>query len=405
MFIEDLIHRLSGDGIYLFVADPIPLLQMDEGIVNSLSTQIAMGNGFTEKQAILALKLVRRYARQLSVALNKDVIPFIDSPEYKLPTRIINQSKTIVIKKIVGSNKKIISINFPYNEIVVNNIKVYKKLLSQKSHTGNSINWNIDNKSWDFDLREEHVSWINSNIVNESFVVDESFVELVDQIEKVKNNIEGHVPMVIFEENKFRFVNVPPSVPQPSSLDVVDVLVEARKYGITIWSETIDAVLGKIDLNPFLLKFLTSPNLTSLPEDREKLTMTDITSIVECSLPCLVVIPGGSELKHLELCYKLFQKYGISTEEMTVLFRLEGETGKNTNSFIKENKLNNPISEKIKIVFISGKVPKPLVESKTNFSTILNFGISGVHYTLSNYLKNHHFVINYTLKESDFANV
>ena len=54
MFIEDLIHRLSGDGIYLFVADPIPLLQMDEGIVNSLSTQIAMGNGFTEKQAILA---------------------------------------------------------------------------------------------------------------------------------------------------------------------------------------------------------------------------------------------------------------------------------------------------------------------------------------------------------------
>jgi hypothetical protein len=405
MFIEDLIHRLSGDGIYLFVADPIPLLQMDEGIVNSLSTQIAMGNGFTEKQAILALKLVRRYARQLSVALNKDVIPFIDSPEYKLPTRIINQSKTIVIKKIVGSNKKIISINFPYNEIVVNNIKVYKKLLSQKSHTGNSINWNIDNKSWDFDLREEHVSWINSNIVNESFVVDESFVELVDQIEKVKNNIEGHVPMVIFEENKFRFVNVPSSVPQPASLDVVDVLVEARKYGITIWSETIDAVLGKIDLNPFLLKFLTSPNLTSLPEDREKLTMTDITSIVECSLPCLVVIPGGSELKHLELCYKLFQKYGISTEEMTVLFRLEGETGKNTNSFIKENKLNNPISEKIKIVFISGKVPKPLVESKTNFSTILNFGISGVHYTLSNYLKNHHFVINYTLKESDFANV
>jgi hypothetical protein len=310
-----------------------------------------------------------------------------------------------VIKKVVGSNKKIISINFPYNEIVVNNIKVYKKLLTQKSHTGNSINWNIDNKSWDFDLREEHVSWINSNIVNDSFVVDELFLELVNQIEQVKNNIEGHVPMVVFEENKFRFINVPSSVSQPTSLDIVDVLVEARKYGITIWSETIDIVLGKINLNPFLLKFLTSPTLTSLPEDREKLTMSDITSIVECSLPCLVVIPGGSELKHLELCYTLFQKYGILPEEMTVLFRLEGETGKNTNFFIKENKLNNPISEKIKIVFISGKVPKPLVESKTNFSTILNFGISGVHYTLSNYLKNHHFVINYTLKESDFANV
>jgi hypothetical protein len=405
MFIEDLINRLAGDGQYLFIAEAIPVFSMDDSIINSLSNQIVMGNGFTEKQSYLALKIVKKYSRVLSIALNKDITPFINSPQYKLPIRVISQAKSITIKKVNGSNKKIISINFPYNEGMIANIKGYKKLLSHKTHVGNSINWNLTDKSWDFDLREEHITWINSNVVDNSFVVDEMFEDLVKQIELVKSNIENYVPMVIFEENKFKFINVPSSVPQPISLDVVDVLVAARKYGITVWSETIDAVLGKIELNPFLLKFLTSPNLTSLPEDREKLTISDITSIVECSLPCLVVIPGGSELKHLELCYKLFQKYGILPKEMTVLFRLEGETGKNTNFFIKENKLNNPISEKIKIVFISGKVPKPLVESKTNFSTILNFGISGVHYTLTNYLKNHHFVINYTMKESDFANV
>ena len=405
MFIEDLINRLAGDGAYLFVAQAIPVFSMDESIINSLSNQIVMGNGFTEKQSYLALKLVKKYSRQLSVALGKDVTPFYNEPQYKLPIRVISQAKSITIKKVSGTNKKVISINFPYNEGMIANIKGYKKLLSHKTHVGNSINWNLGDKSWDFDLREEHIAWINGNIVDDSFVVDEIFVDLVDQINSVQNNIENYVPMVVFEENRFKFINVPPSVPQPISLDVVDVLVAARKYGITIWSETIDAVLGKIELNPFLLKFLTSPNLTSLPEDREKLTMSDITSIVECSLPCLVVIPGGSELKHLELCYNLFQKYRISPEEMAVLFRLEGDTGKNTNFFIKENKLNNPISEKIKIVFISGKVPKPLVESKTHFSTIVNFGISGVHYTLTNYLKNHHFVINYTLKESDFANV
>jgi len=405
MFIEDLINRLAGDGQYLFIAEAIPVFSMDESIINSLSGQIVMGNGFTEKQSYLALKLIKKYSRHLSVALGKDITSFYNEPQYKLPIRVINQSKSITIKKANGSNKKIVSINFPYNELMIANIKGYKKLLSHKSHVGSTINWNIDTKSWDFDLREEHVSWINGNIVDDSFVVDELFEDIVNQIDLVQNNIENYVPMVIFEENRFKFINVPSIVPQPTSLDVVDVLVTARKYGITVWSETIDHVLGKIELNPFLLKFLTSPNLTSLPEDREKLTMSDITSILECSLPCLVVIPGGSELKHLELCYTLFQKYGISPEEMTVLFRLEGETGKNTNSFIKENKLNNPILEKIKIVFISGKVPKPLVESKTNFSTILNFGISGVHYTLTNYLKNHHFVINYTLKESDFANV
>jgi hypothetical protein len=405
MFIEDLINRLAGDGVYLFT-DSIPMFSGDTPIVTSFSNQIIMGNGFTEKQSFLAIKLTRKYERHLSKALNVDVAPFIDTPQFKLPIRTLSNAKTITIKKSANSNKKLISVSFPYNEEVISAIKTYKKILSHKSHLGNTINWNLETKSWDFDLREEHVIWINTNLVSLlSFMVDDVFIDIVKQIEEVQNNIEKYVPMVLFEENKFKYANVPATVVQSESLDVVDVLVNARKYGITVWSDTIDSALNHIDLNPVLHKFLTSPDLTILPQDKEKLTISDIASIVECSLPCLVVIPGGSELKHLELCYKLFQKNGMTSDDMSVLFRLDGGTGKNYNDFVKEHKLNNLLSNKIKVVFISGKVPKPLIESKLNFSTILNFGISGVHYTLSNYLKNHHFVINYTLKESDFASV
>ena len=199
MFIEDLINRLAGDGQYLFIAEAIPVFSMDESIINSLSSQVVMGNGFTEKQSYLALKLVKKYSRHLSVALGKDITPFYNEPLYKLPIRVISQSKSITIKKANNSNKKIVSINFPYNEGMIANIKAYKKLLSQKSHVGNTINWNLDSKSWDFDLREEHVSWINGNLVDDSFVVDEIFTELVTQIELVQNNIENYVPMVVFE--------------------------------------------------------------------------------------------------------------------------------------------------------------------------------------------------------------
>jgi hypothetical protein len=271
------------------------------------------------------------------------------------------------------------------------------------ANTGNNVIWNPDARSWDFDLREENVDWIATNLQNSSFIVDDTFRDISSQIDEVKNNLEKYVPMVVFENNKFVFKNVTSNIPQPTGFDLVDTLVEARKYGITTWAEDIDIALDQLDLDPMLYKFLTTASSTTFPIDKEKTTFSDIVTILKHSLPCLVVVPGGSELRHLEICTKMIQKMNISTEEMTVLFRLDGESGKNCNNFVKDTKLNNPVNSNTKIVFISGKIPKPLLESKLNFSSILNLGISGVHYTLSNYLKNHNFVVNYSLKESDFV--
>lgn len=403
MYIEDLIHRLANDGPYLFLGNNIQLFKIDEGIIFSLSNQLTIGHSFTQKQATLAVRLCKKYERQLCFSLGKDITSYIDFPKFKLTLRTISTDKSVTIRKVPETNKRVISVAFPYDDTMVTNIRVYKKLISNKYSASSTVNFNHNNKTWDFDLREEHISWINQNIVDSTFIVDETFQDFINQAQDIKNNLEKYVPMVVFEENTFKFKNIPGNIPQPTSPDVVDVLVEARKYGIHVWSETIDAVLSKIDINPFLLKFLSSPELVALPEQNEKLTMEDIISIVKFSIPCLVVIPGGSEKKHLEVCNHIFQKNGISKEEMSVLFRLNNETGQDCNLFIKENKLNNPVTEKTKIVFISGKVPKPLIEQKVNFSAILNFGISGVHYTLSNYLRNHHFVINYTLKQADHA--
>jgi hypothetical protein len=404
MFIEDFINRLASDGVYLF-DDSIALLSMDRSIVSSISSQILMGNGFTEKQSVLAVRLSKKYSKQLSIALKIDITPFVDNPQFKLPFRTLDNSRKIQIKKLQNSNKRVISVSFPYHEELVAQIKTYKKILSQTSHTGNGVNWNLESRSWDFDLREEHVDWINANLVNSSFLADELFLDLIEQIENVKSNLENYIPIIKFTGKKFIYENVPNGVLQPTSTDLIDVIFQGRKYGITTWTDDIDIALSKLNLNSTLYNFLTSPDITSLPKDKEKLTISDIGSIISYSLPCLVIIPGGSELKHLEYCRALFEKNGISNDEMCVLFRLDNTSGKTCNDFIKNQKLNNPLTDTTKIVFISGKVPKPLVESKMIFSTILNLGISGVHYTLSNYLKNHHFVINYTLKETDFADM
>jgi hypothetical protein len=92
------------------------------------------------------------------------------------------------------------------------------------------------------------------------------------------------------------------------------------------------------------------------------------------------------------------KELGITDEDMSVLFRLDSSSGAICNEYVKENKLNNPISEKIKIFFISGKVPKPLICSGIEFDAIINLGSNSAHYTQKNLVRNHHCVINYTIE-------
>jgi hypothetical protein len=70
------------------------------------------------------------------------------------------------------------------------------------------------------------------------------------------------------------------------------------------------------------------------------------------------------------------------------------------NDLVKSFNLNSPIGENTKIVFISQKLPKPLLKSEIEFKFIINLGsISGVHYSLSNYLQDRMDVIKYTDKK------
>ena len=113
-------------------------------------------------------------------------------------------------------------------------------------------------------------------------------------------------------------------------------------------------------------------------------------------------------LEHLTYAHDYLKSIGYTNEQMTVLFRLDSSFGKMCNSYIKENKLNSPISNKIKFTFISGKIPKPLIESGKNFDAVIHFGTNSAHYTLKNYIKHHNNVISMNIpnnknKELNFA--
>jgi hypothetical protein len=93
------------------------------------------------------------------------------------------------------------------------------------------------------------------------------------------------------------------------------------------------------------------------------------------------------------------KQIGMQDHEMSVMFRLPSNTHEIFNNFVKNNNLNNPLTEDTKVVFVSSKLPKPVLKSKIKFHCVLNMGFSNVHYTMKDFVGKHENLVFYSGKK------
>lgn len=404
MYIEDIIDNLVGMSSLLNSA-PRFLGAYDDTLLSSFDSQLSSGLGLTEKQQTLAVRILKKHSQEISNLLSKPIELFLENPQFRSPPRSISHSKTVKLFKDQENKRSLIRVSFPYDEKLVNDIKAYKKEVGHKrSGYPRPINyediiWNTQSRTWDFHLREEHIDWLSSKLSSEGFSFDNELVEFSKEISKVKNQIEKYIPMVIFDGKNFKFSNTHKNIPQPQSSDLLEVLFYARKYGISTWDENIDQALNDATINSYTKTLLSKKIDGDIVIDPEIVKIDELSDTIDYIGNTVFVIPGGDEYSMLTMSHRFLQRIGIRNDQISVLFRLDGNSGKICNDYVKDNQLNNPIDENIKIFFISTKVPKPLLKTSTTIDAIVNLGSTTVHYTLKNLLKNHHFVINYTTKK------
>ena len=388
MYIEELIDRLASNGNYLFHR-PLTIAYVDITIVTSLSDQIQRGSAYTEKQRGLALRIVSKYTSQLSTDLGVDVLALTKNPQYKHPVRVLSGIRAINI--VDREDHHVIAVQFPYNQELVDSIKKYKDELPRFDNEG--IQWNSEIKCWDFKLTEPNIQFLGS-FIELGFVADDLFLKYRAEIQEIEYHMDEYIPIVEYVDGHFRYRNVVDHIPQPASTNLVEVLLHARRYGITCWDESIDIALESVD--PVIYKFLkNATGEVSFPPGETELEQ--INDVLTFSENVLFVIPGGTELDHLRYVHEYLKLTRYQDEQMTVMFRLDSSSGRMCNDYIKENKLNTPLTDKVKFVFVSGKIPKPLIESGKNFDAIIHFGTNSAHYTLKNFVKSHHNVISMNL--------
>lgn len=381
MYIEDLIQELVK--MWNIVNDA------DMNIVASFNDQIFNDIGFTEKQSVLALRILNRYEKSLSLKLKINVSKFLENPNYRLKIR-----KSVVSQSIEIIEGNIISVKFPYNEDNIKNIREFKI----KDSLGASVVWSKEHTAWHFPLSEQSIKFLMDMCNTETFTFCEQFQNYVDNVETIIDNMANYAPMLAIDDGELKILNSPKNMPKIDTDNILEALFQARNFGVPLWDDNIDLYINSSDVDKTVSRFLKNDAAESFQIDPTESGISALKTIIKYSGPTLVIVPGGSEYDKTKLMVDILQDIGIPEKNMSVLFRLPTETGRIFNDFVKNRGLNGPISPETKVVFISAKLPKPLLKSGVKFNTIINMGYSMAHYTLKEYTKNHQNFINFGAK-------
>ena len=327
MYIEELIQLATSTGQFLFGQTPILVTGNDYRILESISSQLVYNNNhLTEKQATLVVKLLKKNRDTLRPYVpNIDAV--LENPQWKFPFRIIPSVKRVSIQKSEDSQENFILVEFPYDDALVT---TFRKRNSEV-HDLHKGQWNSNLKKWAFGLTEPSVMWIGDTLLSLGFSADETFSSYYQELVELRSQFEKTIPMLVSTDNGFEIVNAHKKVPQPETGDLAKAVLHARDYGITVWDDKIDQRITN-ELNPVLSAVVKN---SSNWFNSETTPIEYFKELFVHSGPVLIVVPGGSELEHLSKWTEFSLNLGITTEQISVMFRLPNEKA-DFNAYVKE---------------------------------------------------------------------
>ena len=385
MYIEDLIISL--------IHNRVPVNAWDKSVVTSFYIQIGNLNGFTEKQTTLAVRICKRYAGSLSLHAKQDITSFLENPKFRNTIRKSVNSRNI---KIVDDEylHRVIEVSFPYDEKIISEIREFKN----QNHD-NLVVWSKEKSAWQFCLTEPNIKFLSDYFKNTDADIDMEFQNYSDQLELIVSNLQKHIPVLTAKDGRLAIDNAPKTMPEIETENILEAVFTARQYGITMWDEIVDNFINGDCVDESTREFLKSDYRATTKLSADGNGVCCLGNMAKFLGPMLIIIPGGSEYRKIQQIHTVLSDIGITDKKMSVLFRLSSETGREFNDFVKNHSLNNPISEETQVVFVSGKLPKPLIESGIRFNSIVNVGFNNAHYTLKEYAKNHQNVVYFELEK------
>ena len=361
--IEDCIEALAGTHEHIVCSKEIE--SSDKGLIYSLARQTVRGTAYTDRQCELAISKATHYK---SILEEVDIDVTTSVTQLRMPLRSIDRSRWIKLKNIEQS---LITFNNPDEQYIAVRFSFQKKLISALENINSKpIHYDKINKTHYFEYNERTLHNVVSALTNKGFEIQPELQERYEILEMMNNNKKNYVPGIY-------------------SLKLKNLHAKAIDYAIsTIGSPDVDnlamykdrdQLLGithfdEDDLNNSIRKLTTLSQKIVKRKSSNILINSDehvfdrvAESILELNrYPLLVVLNDETELENLQKVHQSFRNI-FSNDDFCSLYRKENISPGNTefNEYIKQNKLNNSLAIKSKVVYTSiNKMSKVMLKSE-----------------------------------------
>lgn len=356
-YIEDILH-VAVD------SDDILLDQNDRAVLKSISQQCKKGTALTDRQYQLVFNKLLKINDQL---LENNIV-LTQGCETRLPLREIDRTKRISIVShadMVGSNSVYesyknkwnwIKIVFPFNKKDIAKISEIQKAVKK----GHYIHSNGSREHYVL-MTPSNAYHVVSMLSNRNFEIDADILETAEKTKKILDNKNTVVPHVtetgLVNVHQLLANNVNDDIGMFDNNNALLFKDRSIRYGYA-YQDFVD--IQNLECN---IACRTQPECLV---DPDKFTIDDIAVALKNlqRFPLLVLIDSDESCDQLVEIHQAFEKI-IPNEFQSVLFRVDSnDKNSHANQYIKDNKLNNWVDSKTKIVYIKkDKLPKALLSS------------------------------------------
>ena len=371
-YIEDLV-KLFSSKVYLS--------NFDQRIAVSLADQAQRANPFTEKQAMIAVRLIKKYRKQFLMLGITNIDQHIENPKYKYQFRVVDRRKSAEIVKNLEENKKYICLKFPFSQEVVEKIKSPFTAIQ-------SAKWDSENKYWLLSLDEENVKLLVNFLIPNGFELDEELKEYVNQYLQVQQDMENYLPMLDKINDQYVIKNVREKVVFD---DLEQALQQAKIRMIPVLSDTVVEEMQKLQVMPELVKMYTAIETQTYFFHKNWCDRAKIINIAKAwNTETAIFVDETITPDTLENWVLTLVECGVKLSDVAVLFRQKNEqSGEEFNNLIKKYGLNKTIDSNPKWVFLGSKYPKSLIKNNiVPQICICENKYVTTHYTVKSVLKN-----------------
>ena len=194
--VEDYLEYLSGystqPALKNLKEPNFRLARYDINVVNNMSSNTSFGIALTDRQADLAVKLIKKYKRQFQKH-EVDISPIETDPQYRISPRRPNRDK------IVWFENGQIMVKFPYNNEEIKDLQQFR------DESCGKVVYNKNSREWVISPTETNIEWIVKWAGINKFDVDKHVKTFYLQLQDIKQ--KSFSIKLIKSKNNFEITN------------------------------------------------------------------------------------------------------------------------------------------------------------------------------------------------------